>query len=405
MADAKPRALYLIPTDYDSLLQKGVAQVLNDRDENGFLERVITVHPFATQERVLDITPSHRLYEFKERFLPFCSRFKLLRAPHHLAHTVRVLRRMAEIIDDEHLNFIRAFDPVFTGLLAWLLTRLRRKPLCISIHADYDKRFELDAAEGGATVMGSRRLARFLEHFTLSRADLVMPIRETLAQKEIRNGISASKIRVIPHGIDLTPFRKVPSVNIRQLYGIAAQIRILSFAGRLSKENYIYDILELAVRLKKTRSDFAILMAGDGTERSAFESRVRDSGLQDTVKVLGSVSRETVYALRQSSDISLCLMGGYSLIEACAAGHPVVAYDVEWHSELVKTKITGWLVPEGDIAALTEAVSYLMEHPEESRRMGEAAKTLAFERHDIQKTNALKCSYYLELLQSRTART
>jgi len=39
-------------------------------------------------------------------------------------------------------------------------------------------------------------------------------------------------------------------------------------------------------------------------------------------------------------------MGGFSLIEAYAAGRPVVSYDVEWHSELVKNNETGFLIPE-----------------------------------------------------------
>jgi len=92
-------------------------------------------------------------------------------------------------------------------------------------------------------------------------------------------------------------------------------------------------------------------------------------------------------------------MGGYSLIEACAAGSPVVAYDVEWHSELVQTGKTGQLVREHDILGLTQAVDTLLTYPDEAKAMGATAKQWAFERHDIRKTSLVKRECYNQLLQ------
>ena len=90
---------------------------------------------------------------------------------------------------------------------------------------------------------------------------------------------------------------------------------------------------------------------------------------------------------------------GFSLIEACAAGRPVVSYDVEWHSELVKSNETGFLLKEHDIDAVVEALDWLLEHPSESDAMGERAKTMAFERHDLKNTSAVKVGVYSELLK------
>lgn len=92
-------------------------------------------------------------------------------------------------------------------------------------------------------------------------------------------------------------------------------------------------------------------------------------------------------------------MGGYSLIEACAAGCPVISYDVEWHSELVKNRETGFLIKEYDIDGATEALNWLLEHPVDSETMGQRAKKLAFEHHDLKNTSAIKIRWYSELLR------
>jgi len=393
----KPRALFLIPTDYDSLVQKGVTWILNTPDENGFLERVVSIHPYASHERTLALSPSHHIVEFNEKFLPFCRQSKWLRYPHHVFHFLRLLIQVVRIMKKERIDFVRAFDPFSTGPLGWCLTRLIQRPFCISIHADYDKRFEL-ATQESPTFLGSRRLAQAIEVFILKRADAVLPIRDSLAEQVARKGIPRTRIHVIPHGIDLTPFREKTPGTIRALWGLPADVPILAFAGRLTRDNYVNDIVDLAHGLKNRKLDFHIVLVGDGPERPSLEDRVEREGLRRCITFTGFQPRDVVIALRKECALSLCLMGGFSLIEACAAGRPVVSYDVEWHSELVKTGETGRLVPEKDTAALTEAVATLLTHPAEAAQMGAAAQTLAFERHDIQKTSALKCRCYLDLL-------
>ena len=96
--------------------------------------------------------------------------------------------------------------------------------------------------------------------------------------------------------------------------------------------------------------------------------------------------------------VSLCLMGGFSLIEACAAASAVVSYDVEWHRELIHDDETGVLLPEHDVDRLVTAVSALLDEPERRARLGAAARNLALSRHDVQQTMAIKQRCYAELL-------
>ena len=71
---------------------------------------------------------------------------------------------------------------------------------------------------------------------------------------------------------------------------------------------------------------------------------------------------------------------------------------MDWHSELVVDKETGFLLKEHDTDGVVSALDWILDHPTESEAMGRKAKSLAFECHDLEKTSAIKISCYSELL-------
>ena len=393
------RALFVVPSAYDALVEKGVDGMITERDENGFFSRVVTVHPFTGNSRRIDLGPVHSVIEFGRPRAVARGMPRATQVPALAFHLASLVRRIARIARAEKIDIIRANDPYFAGLLGWLVRCLvPRASFCVSIHADYDKRFELDGSQGAPVIFGSRALAKRLEAFVLRRADLVLPIREHLGAIALAAGVEHERIHPIPHGFDFAPFDAPSAIDLRARLGLDAGISILGFAGRLSRENYVDDVLDLAEVLARARDDFAVVMAGDGPERTRLEARIANSpALERHVHLLGYVSKNDVIALRRQSAAALCLMGGFSLIEACAAARPVIAYDVEWHRELVGPE-TGWLVAEGDGHALTAAVERLLSDPARSDAMGVAARALAFARHRLEAASAAKISAYERLL-------
>jgi len=291
---------------------------------------------------------------------------------------------------------IRAWDPGFSGPWGVLLSRLVHLPLAVSIHADYDKMAEMSGARGTQAPFGSRAFARRVEGFVLKRAKLVMPIRNHLAQKAQRAGVDPTRLSIIPHGVDL---REVQTAAGGDALRTLDARRVLSFAGRLSPENYVDDILQLARRLGD-RTDVCIAMAGHGPEEARLKAlQAADPVLQRNLVFLGALSQQDVFALRRQSVLSLCLMGGFSLIEACAASRPVVAYDVDWHSEIVIDGETGYLVGEGDIDGLHTVVTRILDNPELADRLGRGAHALAHQRHSLDAASAAKRAAYTRLLE------
>jgi glycosyltransferase involved in cell wall biosynthesis len=125
---------------------------------------------------------------------------------------------------------------------------------------------------------------------------------------------------------------------------------------------------------------------------------VQKRGLESRILLPGYLSHEKVAALRCMSAVNLCLMGGFSLIEACASGRPVISYDVEWHSELVRDRVTGRLINENEVEEVVKAAEEFLSDPRAAESMGNAARELAFERHRISRARRAKKAVYEELL-------
>ena len=118
--------------------------------------------------------------------------------------------------------------------------------------------------------------------------------------------------------------------------------------------------------------DVRLLLVGDGPERSAIEAEIVRLNLQDVVQLLGQ--RDDVYQLLSAADVAMLtsLSEGIpvTLIEAMAAGLPVVATRVGGVEEVVEEGQTGLMVSAGDDAGLARAVDTLACNPALRTQMG-----------------------------------
>ena len=375
----KPRILFLVPAELDALRKKGVDRMILERDENGFFERVVTVHPLTPTARTIDLNETHVVYELGGSLSPF-----------RLWRTFQAAVRIAK---DERVTLVRATDAYLMGLMAWWVARQQRIPFCVSVHADYSKRFALAPASGARRWL--RRVAMMVSPFVLRRANMVLPIRESLVPALVESGAAASRVRVIPHGVDLSLFGAQSTTAAGDL-DLPEGKQIVSFVGRLTADNYARDLASVIRRVARRRTDVLFVIVGEGPEESLLRTVAVEC--PDAVRLLPFQRRENVAQLRLQSAASLCLMAGFSLIEACAAGSPPIAYDVEWHQELVQNGVTGYLVNEHDVDGVAAAIDRLLDQPAERAAMGARARALAFEHHELAATSRIKQACYTALL-------
>lgn len=162
---------------------------------------------------------------------------------------------------------------------------------------------------------------------------------------------------------------------------------VLLEVGRLCEVKGQRELIEALSRL--TRNDVTLLLAGEDVEsagayRHALERRARDLGVADRVRFLGR--RDDVPGLLAAADVLVLpsWIEGLPLVvlEAMAAGVPVVATSVGGTPEAVVDGETGLLVPSRDVDALAGAIDALLSDPERAQRLGAAGRRRARERFD-----------------------
>lgn len=222
----------------------------------------------------------------------------------------------------------------------------------------------------------------------------------TLSESEREAGLSArvgraEQYRVIPNGVDVARFTRSPA---------PVPGRIL-WVGRFAPPKRA----DLAVRaLANVRQRFPeaeLHLVGDGVGRPEVSRLAAALGVGASVHLLGT--RDDVPDLLAeaacvllASDYEGCPL---SVIEAMAAGVPVVATDVGGVGELIRHGETGLLVEPGSAEALAAGLCELLERPERAREQGEAGRRDAAERFSLERMAGETAALYAEIAHARPA--
>jgi glycosyltransferase involved in cell wall biosynthesis len=210
---------------------------------------------------------------------------------------------------------------------------------------------DVDAFQGerpGLRV-ATMRIARNLE---LRRASHVFCPSNYLRTLTIAWGVPESRVSVLPNPAPRLP-ELGPRDELRRSFGMNGTT--LAFAGRLTAQK----ALDVALEAIADVDGVTLLIAGEG-ERQPLERRAHELGLDERVHFLGAQPRERVLALFRAADASILSSTWenfpHTVVEALAAGTPVIATDVGGVGEVVHDGRNGLLVAAGDAAALADAV-------------------------------------------------
>lgn len=170
--------------------------------------------------------------------------------------------------------------------------------------------------------------------------------------------------------------------------------------GRLCEQKGQLLLLEAFSRLNATFSGCRLVLAGDGEMRPQIEDRIRALKLADAVTITGWIDspdvRREILAARALVLPSFQESLPVVIMEAMALRRPVISTFVAGIPELVKPGETGWLVPAGDVQAVTDAMAAcLLSSPAQLRQMGEAANKRVLARHQID-TEAAKLARLID---------
>jgi glycosyltransferase involved in cell wall biosynthesis len=108
-------------------------------------------------------------------------------------------------------------------------------------------------------------------------------------------------------------------------------------------------------------------------------ARTRELGLDGSLFLLGNRGQRWIASLLAEADVIAAPMMGRALVEAALSGTPIVAYDVDWHGELIDDGETGVLVPFGDREAMARAILRMHDDPGRAAEYGDRARKIALE--------------------------
>jgi glycosyltransferase involved in cell wall biosynthesis len=212
------------------------------------------------------------------------------------------------------------------------------------------------------------------------------------------------KILAIPNGaVPAHRNRDIAPAEVRRRLGVRdADVLILSPA-RLAADKGLEYLIDAASLLPQTKRRYRIVIAGDGPERARLEQRAKKPSVADRVMFLGF--REDVGDLLAASDLvvlpSLREGLSISLLEAMAAGKPIIATSIGSQRELASQADVARLVPPADAKALCDAILRLDRDPALMAHLGMSARALFESRYTEDRMLESYRQLYFDLLKEK----
>lgn len=202
----------------------------------------------------------------------------------------------------------------------------------------------------------------------------------------INLGCPEKKIEILPVCLKINKF-----VYSARMQPVDRPTQILTVGRLVEKKGHIYT-LQAIHKLVEQGKNVHYVIAGDGELRNSLQKYVRENRLEAYVTFLGHVNEEEVVChYRQSHLFVLPSITaedgdregqGLVLVEAQASGLPVVATQHNGFPDSILDGISGYLVPERNVAALAENLGFLIDHPEIWPKMGQSGRAFVEKNFD-----------------------
>lgn len=384
-ADTRRRMLVLDSAyTYEMMVERAMAVIVTGRDLGGYFDHIWTVHPVASllqpeesperygRPQTFELAPGHTVIEGKFGRYRWLSRLAWL---NFLLAQIDLLWLLGRLVRKERIRVVRAEDPLYNGLLALIVARLKGLPLVVGVWGNPGAVRRLTGAPSMPRLFKRIWIEEMVERFVLRRVDLAMAQNEDNRGFILDQGVDRANTAIFRIGNLLHKDHFVPPKDRadgrRDLAELGVRDRpTLLCISRLQELKLVHHVI-LAVKLLRDRGrDVVVLFVGDGPFRPEMEVLAAQLGVSDLLIFCGN--REQPWLARVVPAVSVVAspLTGRALAEAALGGAPIVAYDIDWHSELVRSGETGELVPHLDVDAMADAIARMLDDPEYARRMG-----------------------------------
>ncbi|MCR4293544.1 MAG: glycosyltransferase [Candidatus Kuenenia sp.] len=381
------------------------------RDIEGYFDNVWSVHPFATINTPNNISATfgglsktvfskrHTIIEGKIGRFKFMRFFPIL---NFFLSQIELLFYLGKLIKKENINVIRSDDPQYIGLLGFLLSRMYKIAFVIRIGSNWDKYYEETGSPAMPRLFKKRWIEKIVERFVFRRADLVAGANLDNLNYAINNGARKEFTTLFRYGNLLHQSHRVsiderPSADdIISDLGLASH-QFAIYIGRLEPVKMPDHIIMAVAELKKRGYNLKGLMVGDGSKKKSLIEMAEGLNIKEDIIFAGNRSQEWIARVLPYATVVLSPHTGRALAEAALSGVPIVAYNIDWQPELIKTGKTGELVEYRNWHAMADAAVKMLDDPMYAKRMGANVRKAAMEMMDSVKLNEHERNEYDKL--------
>jgi glycosyltransferase involved in cell wall biosynthesis len=384
------RRLLVLNTSYSLhvLRARGAEHLVTHRDLAGYFEHVWSVHPLVgaspdeppgTAAGAAAVTPlgeRHTMVEGKVRRLAALDRLPLC---NFVLAQASLLVAIDRIVRTQRVGVVRG-DPYYCGLLALLMARLHGCAVELRVIANHDAIYETTGRLVHSRLFRRRRVEQAVARFTVSRADRIVIGTEDYRPFARAHGAIDERISCIGNWGMINPLHlqeprdRAPHPELDR-----GGRPLVVCVSRLEREKYPQDVVVSLAKVRATHPQVLGVIVGDGALRAELERLCAELGVQDDVLLAGDRDQRWIAAALAQATVVAAPMAGLALVEAALSATPIVAYDVEWHAELICSGETGILVPFRDTAAMAAAICALIDEPDHAASLAARARARVLE--------------------------
>jgi glycosyltransferase involved in cell wall biosynthesis len=307
--------------------------------------------------------------------------------------------RVTNFCIKERIGLIRAYDFIYSGLQAYLVSSFIKIPYVVDVAGNLELIYRLNGKAYYFKTLNRTPIIRIFARAAMNWL-LGLPLRHA-SRVFGRNKNNYEHAFALGAPIDRLSLLRISNFNAvfnnynpEKAPAKPAEYSYILFVGRLAKINFPLDVIDafniVAAKLPQHR----LIIIGDGPIREKIEQGRLRSEFKDRIILLGACSSNTVFNWTAHAKVAICPFSGSTLAEAMLCGIPVIAYDVEWHAEVIIEDYTGYLVPFRDVKAMAEKIIYVLQNYDDARIVSKRGRELARVVFDKDKIREKESIYY-----------
>ncbi len=258
-------------------------------------------------------------------------------------------------------TIVTAQDPFGTGFIGYCISRLANVPLEIQEHGDFFSGFWINERP-------FHRVLALLGRFILRRAERVRVVSERVKQHVMKLGVDEKKIEIIPVSQDVSALLARPMLTFSSTPTLIVPCRFVSQKG-------LDTLLDALISLKKKGIGVRAKIVGRGPLESALRKKIEEQNLIGSIEIAPWISPDQLWNEGDLFVLSSRYEGwARTIIEAMAAGVPIVTTDVGCVGSVMRPGVDGLVVQPDHAPALADAIEKQLTQADAREKMRQAAR-------------------------------